>query len=69
MTGNDKNRFEGKVDEVEGRAKSAVGNITGDDKLKGEGEMDQAKGKIKQGIADAKDKISEAVDKVTDDKK
>lgn len=64
-----KNKTEGKVDEVQGRAKSAVGNVTGDDKLKGEGEMDQAMGKIKQGVADAKDKISEVVDKLTDDKK
>lgn len=62
-----KNKFEGKVDEVQGRAKSAVGNVTGDDELKGEGELDQVKGKLKQGFADAKDKINDLVDRVTDD--
>jgi uncharacterized protein YjbJ (UPF0337 family) len=61
-----KNKFEGKVDEVQGRAKSAVGNVTGDDELKGEGELDQMKGKLKQGFADAKDKIGDMVDRVTD---
>ena len=71
MADETKNRFEGKVDEVQGRAKSAVGNVTGDDKMKGEGEMDQAKGKLKQGFEDAKDKIGDLIDNVrdNDDKK
>jgi len=49
----------GKTDDMKGRAKEAMGDLTDDDRLKTEGKVDQAKGKVK-------DKIDEAADKVKD---
>ncbi len=48
----------GNTDEVKGRAKEAVGDLTGDDKLKGEGEVDRAKGKVKEVVDKAADKVT-----------
>lgn len=70
MSDETKDKVEGKADEVAGKVKSAIGNITGDDKTKAEGKMDEAAGKVKQGVADVKEKVGDMVDKVTgDDKK
>ncbi len=65
MTDQSKDRIDGKVDEIAGRGKSAVGDLTGDEQLKSEGEADQASGKVKQGAADLKDKADDLVKKVT----
>jgi uncharacterized protein YjbJ (UPF0337 family) len=37
----------GETDEVKGRAKEALGDLTDDDKLKKEGSIDRAKGRVK----------------------
>jgi uncharacterized protein YjbJ (UPF0337 family) len=58
--------LEGKKDEMKGRAKEAVGDLTDDDELKGEGKADRAGGKAKQFLEDAKDKAEDLVDKVKD---
>jgi uncharacterized protein YjbJ (UPF0337 family) len=50
---------EGKFDDVKGRAKEAVGDITDDDDLRREGQVDLAGGSMK-------DKFSRAVDRVKD---
>ncbi len=65
MTDQSKDRIDGKVDEIAGRGKSAVGDLTGDEQLKSEGDADQASGKLKQGVADLKDKADDLVKKVT----
>jgi uncharacterized protein YjbJ (UPF0337 family) len=62
-----RDRIEGKVDEMKGRSKSAIGELTDDERLKGEGALDKAKGKFKQGLADAKDAVDAAVKRNTDD--
>jgi len=49
----------GAKDDLKGRAKEAVGDLTDNDKMKREGKADQAVGKVK-------DKIDEAADKVKD---
>ena len=46
-------------DEMKGRAKEAVGDLTDDDKLKREGKTDQAVGKVKEKIDEAADKIKD----------
>jgi uncharacterized protein YjbJ (UPF0337 family) len=48
---------EGKYDDMKGRAKEAVGDLTDDDDLRREGQVDRAGGSIK-------DKFSRAVDRV-----
>ena len=53
-------------DEVKGRVKEAVGDLTDNDKMKNEGKADQAAGKVKGAASDVKDKIDDAVDAVKD---
>ena len=49
----------GEKDDMKGRAKEAVGDLTDDDKLKREGQTDQAVGKVKEKIDEAADKIKD----------
>ncbi len=52
---------EGKFDEMKGRAKQAVGDLTEDDDLKDEGKVDKASGAIKDKVDKATDKVEDAV--------
>ena len=65
MSDQTRDRIEGTVDEIKGRGKSAWGEVADDDQKRVEGQTDQAKGEFKQGMADAKDKVDDAVKKVT----
>jgi len=60
-----KDRAEGKLDELVGRGKSAVGDATDNQRLKDEGDANQAEGEAKQGLAGLKDKVDDVVKKVT----
>jgi uncharacterized protein YjbJ (UPF0337 family) len=51
-------------DDVKGRVKEAVGDLTDNDDLKREGKTDRAAGKVKEKISDVKDKLEDAVDDV-----
>ena len=55
-----------KSDEVKGRVKEAVGDLTNNDDLKREGKTDRAAGKVKEVLSDAKDKLEDVVDEVKD---
>ena len=44
-------------DDLKGRAKEAVGDLTDNAALKREGKVDRASGKIKETLNDAKDKL------------
>jgi uncharacterized protein YjbJ (UPF0337 family) len=46
------------TDDLKGRAKEAVGDLTDDDKLKREGQVDQAKGKVKDAVDKVADKVT-----------
>ena len=52
------------MDEMKGRAKEAVGDLTDDDKLKREGKADQVGADVKEKAEKAKDKVDDAVDNV-----
>jgi uncharacterized protein YjbJ (UPF0337 family) len=56
----EKEHITGKVDELKGKAKQAVGEAADDPGLQGEGVVDQAKGKVKQAYGDAKDAIKKS---------
>jgi uncharacterized protein YjbJ (UPF0337 family) len=45
-----------KIEDLGGKAKEAVGNVTGDDSTKNEGKIDQAKSSLK----DAGEKVKDA---------
>jgi uncharacterized protein YjbJ (UPF0337 family) len=50
------------LDEVKGRTKRAVGELTDDEKLKREGSVDKASGKLKKGVDKTADKAKELLD-------
>jgi uncharacterized protein YjbJ (UPF0337 family) len=47
------------TDDLKGRAKEAVGDLTDNDDLKREGKVDQATGKVKDAVDTVKDKVNE----------
>ncbi len=51
------------ADEMEGRVKRAVGEITGDDDLKREGAVDKGTGKAKEAVYEAGDKMKDVLKK------
>jgi uncharacterized protein YjbJ (UPF0337 family) len=63
----DKDRIEGKVDDVKGRVKRQVGEWTGDENAQAEGTADQAKGKVQNAYGKIKDAGRDLVDKAKDD--
>lgn len=51
----DKDRIQGKMEDVKGRVKRQVGEWTGDEKAQAEGLGDQIKGKARNAIGKVKD--------------
>jgi uncharacterized protein YjbJ (UPF0337 family) len=66
MAGKFQNRIAGFVDDVKGRTKLAVGELTNNDDLKTAGRKDRSSGAVKQAVADAKDKMDDVVTKVNE---
>ena len=56
-----KDEIAGKVEQLKGKVKQAVGNATDDPKLHGEGVADEAGGELREGFGTAKRKVGEAV--------
>jgi len=52
------------TDDLKGRTKEAVGDLTDNRRLKNEGKADRASGKAKEFVDDAKDKAEDAIDSV-----
>ena len=59
----DKDRVEGKLEDVKGRVKRQVGEWTGDEKTQAEGAAEQVKGKIQNAWGKAKDAGRDVLDK------
>jgi uncharacterized protein YjbJ (UPF0337 family) len=51
-----------KAEDMKGRLKEGVGDVTGDKDLKREGKMDQASAATKKTIDDAADKMKDFID-------
>ena len=51
------------ADDLKGRAKEAVGDLTDDEGLQREGKVDQAKGSIKETLDDVGDKVEDVVNR------
>ena len=60
----DKDRIEGKAEDLAGRAKRQVGEWTGDNKTQAEGALDQAKGKTRNAVGKVKDAARDAADDI-----
>jgi len=56
----------GKADDMKGRAKEAVGDLTDNDEMKREGKADRAAGSAKQKAEEAVDKVRDKVKDVLD---
>jgi uncharacterized protein YjbJ (UPF0337 family) len=50
-------------DDLKGRAKEAVGDLTDDPDLKREGKVDQAAGSMKDKVGDVADKVKDILDR------
>ncbi|MEU8266126.1 CsbD family protein [Sphaerisporangium sp. NPDC049002] len=48
-------KISNKAEELKGKVKKGVGDVTGDDELRAEGEADEAKGHVKQAGERVKD--------------
>jgi uncharacterized protein YjbJ (UPF0337 family) len=59
-----KNEREGKADQVKGRVKQAVGDLSGNDKLKADGKVDETVGKAKTAVGGAQRKVAAAIQSV-----
>lgn len=63
-----KDEVEGKAENIGGKIKEGIGNLTGDRNLEAEGEADQAEGqtqetwgKVKRGVGDTIDAVGDAI--------
>ncbi len=59
-----KNERQGKVDQVKGKVKQAVGTLTRSDELKAEGRVDETVGKVKAAIGRTSRKTGDAITRV-----
>jgi uncharacterized protein YjbJ (UPF0337 family) len=51
----------GKTDQMKGKAKEAVGDLTGDEELKSEGKADRHAGEVKEKVDEVIDKVKSVV--------
>ncbi len=56
----------GTTDDIKGKAKEAVGDLTDDKDLQREGKLDQASATVKHKVEDVKDAVEKTVDAVKD---
>jgi uncharacterized protein YjbJ (UPF0337 family) len=56
----------GKIDQIKGRIKEAVGVLTDDDRLKNEGKLDQVGGEVKEAAERVAEKVKETVAKAVE---
>jgi uncharacterized protein YjbJ (UPF0337 family) len=59
-----KNERKGKVDQVKGKVKQAVGTLTRNDDLKTEGQVDEIEGKIEAAVGRTSRKAGDAITRV-----
>jgi uncharacterized protein YjbJ (UPF0337 family) len=57
-------KIDNKAQDLGGKAKEGVGNVTGDENLAQQGRNDQAKASVKNAVNDAKEGVKDAMDKV-----
>jgi uncharacterized protein YjbJ (UPF0337 family) len=68
MSTPNRDEVEGKMENVKGKVKEGVGNLTGDRQMEAEGDADQAEGKaqeswgkVKRGVGDAVEGVGDAI--------
>ena len=61
-----KDELDGKMDQVKGRVKQGVGDLTDNDQLRDEGTVDEASGDAQEGFGKARRKVGDAIEDVGD---
>ncbi len=56
----------GKTDQMKGKAKEAVGDLTGNKDLKSEGKADRRAGEAKEKAGKVEEKVEDVIDKAKD---
>src|SRR5262249_41079442 len=56
-----KDGMRGKSDQVKGRVKESIGNLSDDDRLREEGQADQAAGEVEEAIGKGRRKLGNAI--------
>jgi len=56
-----------KAEDLKGKAKEAVGDVTDNERLEAEGKVDQASAAVKNEVEDVKDSAARAFNNATDD--
>ena len=57
-----RDEMEGKTEQVKGKVKQAVGDLTDNERLHGEGVADEAAGNVQEGFGKAKRKVGDAIE-------
>ena len=57
-----RDELEGRAEQVKGKVKKAVGDLTDDEQLHDEGEVDEAAGDVQEGYGRARRKVGEAIE-------
>ncbi len=61
-----KDEIDGRADQLKGKVKKAVGDLTDNERLHDEGVVDEAAGDVKEGFGRGRRKVGEAVDDLAD---
>ena len=61
-----KDEVRGKVDQIKGRAKEAVGDLKNDEQLRNEGQADQGAGVVEETFGKGRRKVGDAIKDVGD---
>lgn len=61
-----KDELEGRMDQVKGRVKQGVGDLTDNERLHDEGVADEASGEVQEGFGRGRRKVGEAIEDIAD---
>lgn len=59
-----RDELEGRAEQVKGKVKKAVGDLTDDERLHDEGAADEAAGDVQEGFGKARRKVGEAIEDI-----
>jgi uncharacterized protein YjbJ (UPF0337 family) len=61
-----RDELDGKAEQVKGRAKQALGDLTDNERLHDEGVADEAAGEVQEGFGKVRRKVGDAIHEVAD---
>lgn len=61
-----KDEIDGRADQLKGKVKKAVGDLTDNERLHDEGVVDEAAGDVQEGFGRGRRKVGEALDELGD---